>query len=222
MTGSSSDGFRLPAPGSRTILPGVATAIALVLSIAVAAASGEETVLNLRAKVVSAATGGALTITLLRWSTDAERSPLVAALSAPPPAPAPAAGGRAAGRGGRGAAPPTPAQRLATAVRAAPTLGFIWGEGVTGYSIKYAWRSPSTDRVIFVIDRRLGAHAPEWGLEASTAPEPDFTVIELHLDGAGGGEGKSSLSAAVIVDPAEPTLALDRFAAAPALFKVSR
>ena len=108
------------------------------------------------------------------------------------------------------------------AVKTAPTLGYIWGEGVTGYSIKYAWRSPSADRIIVVIDRRLGAHAPEWGLAASAAPEADFTVIELHLDGAGAGEGKSSLSAAVIVDPAAPTLALDRFVAAPALLKVSR
>ena len=113
-------------------------------------------------------------------------------------------------------------QRLAAAVRAAPTLGYIWGEGVTGYSIEYAWRSPSADRIIFVLDRRLGAHAPEWGLAASTAPEPDFTVIELHLDAAGAGKGKSSLSAAVIVDPAAPTLALDRFAAAPVLLEVSR
>jgi len=197
-------------------------AVAGVVSFAVGAESAADGVLDLRAKVVSVATGGALTITVLRWSTDAERSPLLAAVSAQPPAPAPPAGGRAAGRGGRGAPPPTPAQRLATAVKAAPTLGYIWGEGVTGYSIKYAWRSPSADRIIVVIDRRLGAHAPEWGLAASSAPEPDFTVIELHLDAAGAGEGKSSLSAAVIVDPAAPTLALDRFSAAPALLRVSR
>jgi len=214
----------------------VAAALSLAL-FAVGAASAEDAVLNLRASVVSVATGGALTITLFRWSTDAERAPLLTALSerpvaargaggpqglplregAPPPA------GRTAGRGrgGRGAPPPSPAERLAAAVKGAPTLGYIWGEGVTGYSIKYAWRSPAADRVVLVIDRRLGAHAPEWKL-AATAPEADFTVLELHLDGAGAGEGKSSLSAAVVVDAAAATVALDRFAAAPALLKVSR
>jgi hypothetical protein len=187
--------------------------------------AGEEGALNLRAKVVSAATGGALTITVYRWSTDAERAPLLTAVSAPPPPPpaaAPAAAGRAAGRGGRGGrgAPPlTPAQRLAAAVKAAPTLGYVWSDGVTGYSIKYAWRS--TGRVVLVIDRQLGAHAPEWGLESST-PDPEFTLVELHLDKTGAGEGKSSLSTAVIVDPAAPTLALDRYAAAPVVIKVSR
>jgi membrane protein involved in colicin uptake len=44
----------------------------------------------------------------------------------------------------------------------------------------------------------------------------------LHLAGDGAGEGKSSLSTAVVVDPGAATLALDRFAAAPVLLKVSR
>ena len=184
--------------------------------------------LSLRAKVVPAATGGSLTVTVSRWSTDAERAPLLTALSVPPPPPpaaAPAAGGRAAGRGGRGgrgAPPPTPIERLATAVKAAPTLGYVWGDGVTGYSIKYAWRSSASDRIVLVTDRRLGAHAPEWGLPAAPPPEPEFTVIELRLDGTGAGEGKASLSAAVVVDAAASTLALDRFAAAPVLLKVTR
>jgi hypothetical protein len=206
---------------------------ALLLVAAVHVSAGEDAVLNLRAKVVPAATGGALTVTVYRWSTDAERTPLLTALSAPPPPPPAAAGGpqgpppptgRAAGRGGRGGGrgtpPPTPIERLATAVKAAPTLGYIWGDGVTGYSIKYAWRSAG--RVVLVTERRFGAHAPEWGLASETGPEAEFTVIELHLDTMGAGEGKSSLSAPVVVDAAASTLALDRFAAAPTLLKVTR
>jgi hypothetical protein len=199
------------------------------VSFTAGAASAEDAVLSLRAKVVPAATGGSLTVTVLRWSTDAERAPLLTALSVPPPPPpaaAPAAGSRAAGRGGRGgrgsAPPPTPTERLATAVRAAPTLGYIWGDGVTGYSIKYAWRSPASDRVVLVTDRRLGAHAPEWALPVGPPPTPEFTVIELRLDGTGAGEGKASLSTAVVVDATASTLALDRFAAAPTLLKVTR
>ena len=48
---------------------------------------------------------------------------------------------------------------MAAAIAAAPTVGFIWGDGVTGYSIKYAWRSPATgkgERIVLVVDRRLG------------------------------------------------------------------
>src|SRR5207253_9277968 len=86
-------------------------------------ATGDAGALSLRATITipaeasakaGAATKEGLTIALSRWSTDAERAPIVAALAAPPPAPTPqaapaAAGGRAgaAGRGrGRGAPPP--------------------------------------------------------------------------------------------------------------------
>jgi len=233
VNGSSAEGFGLRASGFRTRLGRFAAAV-LAASFSAGAASAEDAVLSLRAKVVPAATGGLLTVTVFRWSTDAERAPLLTALSDRPAAetggpkgpPLQAPAGRAAGRGGRGARggapPPTPIERLATAVKAAPTLGYVWGDGVTGYSIKYAWRSPASDRIVLVTDRRLGAHAPEWGLPAGTPPEPDLTVIELRLDGSGAGEGKASLSAAVVVDAAASTLALDRFAAAPTLLKVTR
>jgi len=163
---------------------------------------------------------------------------LLAALSTPPPqpaAPATAPTGRAAGRGGRGGAapPPSPMARLEAAIKSAPTCGYIWGEGVTGYSIKYAWRAPSADgadRIVLVTDRRIGAHAPAStlapGAPASTAPgdpvERDFTVIEMRLDEKGSGEAKSSLGTRVVVDGAAKTLALDDYASAPALLKVTR
>ena len=186
----------------------------------------------------SAATGtptGPMTIELLRWSTDAERAPLINALSAPTPPPAAAAApaqgrgaGRAAGRGGRGgraAAAPSlsPAARLDAAIKAAPTCGYVWGEGVTGYSIKYAWRSPSAsggDRIVLVTARRLGAQS----LSASPAApdaDADFTIIDMQLDQKGMGDAKASY-ANVIVDAATKTLALDGQAPSPMLLKVTR
>ena len=206
-----------------------------VAVLAVSVVSAEEAVLNLRATVAPAA-GEALTITVFRWSTDAERVPVIAALKAPPPpaaAPAGAAagrGGRAGRAGGRGAAPPPSTDaRLSAAIKAAPTLGYIWGDGVTGYSIKYAWRaapvgrgfSPA-DRIVLITDRRLGAHAPEWGLSARPSPDAEFTLIELQLDAKGAGEGKTSLSANVVMDATANTLALDGYAAAPAMIRVTR
>ena len=217
----------------------VAMIAAIVLTSPDGAAWSESPALNLRAAFMGAATAGSsLEITLFRWPTDAERAPLLAALSTTPlPAPtgrAAGPGGRG-GRGGRGATPPAPSPmaRLEAAVKAAPTCGYIWGEGVTGYSIKYAWRAPSADgadRIVLVTDRRIGAHAPAStlapGAPASTAPgdpvERDFTVIEMRLDGKGSGEAKSSLGTRVVVDGAAKTLALDDYASAPALLKVTR
>jgi len=201
--------------------------------------SGNGAVLDLRASVIGGAPGDGLRIELLRWSTDAERAPMLAPLAAPaasapaPPAAAPAgapvapAGGRAGrgGRGGRGAAPPlNPLARLAAAVKAAPTIGFIWGGGSTGYSIKYAWQSASSEavrRVVLVTDRRIGAAQPVWPASSVTDGDSEFTVIEMRVDARGNGEAKTSIVTGVIVDADARTLALDRFAAAPAQLRIT-
>jgi len=96
---------------------------------------------------------------------------------------------------------------------------------VTGYSIKYAWRSPATEdmqRVVLVTDRRLDSHAPDWAPASGAAGDADFTVIELRLDRQGAGEGKTSLTTSVAIDTAANTLALDGYAAAPVMLRVTR
>jgi hypothetical protein len=210
------------------------SAVAFLASVALTVggrtAAGDAAALSLRATITSAETKATLTIALSRWSTEAERAPLLAPLAAPPPAPAPAAaGGRAGarGRGGRGAPPPPPGPlaRLSAAIKAAPTLGYIWTDGVTGFSIKYAWHAPATDeseRIVLVTDRRLDSHAPGWAPASGAAGDADFTVIEMRLDGRGVGEGKTSLTTRVAIDTAANTLALDGYAAAPAFLKVTR
>jgi hypothetical protein len=59
-------------------------------------------------------------------------------------------------------------------------------------------------------------------LPAGPAPDAEYTLIELHLDAKGLGEGKTSLSANVVADAAARTVALDGYAAAPALLRISR
>lgn len=229
----------------------------LVLGPVVIIASGmvraEGPALKLKASVIGAGAPTApMTIELFRWSTDGERAPLMAALSAPPPPPpnaAPAApAGRAgrAGRGGRaGGGPPplSPLERLTNAVKAAPTVGFIWSDAPTGYSIKYAWRasaapngvegSPNApQRVVLVTERRLGANSTSWPAPAASKADAsektlatanaEFTVVEMRIDGKGIGEAKSSLSSPVVVDAAANTLAIDKYADAPVLLKVTR
>jgi hypothetical protein len=73
-----------------------------------------------------------------------------------------------------------------------------------------------------VTDRRLGANEPGWPSASGPASAADFTVIEMRLGGKGTGEAKASLSAPVVVDAAAKTLALDGYAGAPALLKVTR
>lgn len=213
-------------------------AIVLIALALVFPAAAAEPVLTLRAVGVGT-TDVPLTIEVFRWSSDAERSPLMAALApAPPPPAAPAAATEAAGRGGRGGggrggrggrgggAPADPMARLTAAVKAAPTVGFVWGDGVTGYSIKYAWRAPEadagTERIVLVTDRRLGAHAPDWSPAPGPAADAEFTVIEMRVAAKGAGEGKTSLATKIALDAAAKTLALEGYASAPVQLKVSR
>ena len=210
------------------------------------AAAGE---INLKATSANVSEPGApVRVQILRWSTDEERNPVVAALNpAPPPAaparaagPAAGAGPGAAGRGARGAAgrggrgnastPPDPIAALTAAIGKAPTLGYIWTNEVTGYSIKYAYHASLSDggeRIVLATDRRLGAHSPGWRPVASPT-DYEFTLLEIHLNAKGLGEAKSSLTTKVIVDdngpgapgaPVAKTVALDNYASAPAIFQ---
>jgi hypothetical protein len=72
-----------------------------------------------------------------------------------------------------------------------------------------------------VTDRRLGAHVTSVAAASNAAAVPDFTVIELRVDGKGLGEGKASLTTNVVVDAHAGTLALEDYAAAPLLLKVT-
>jgi hypothetical protein len=195
--------------------------------------------------------GSPIRVRIVRWSTDEERNPVVAALN-PAPVTVPARGGAApadrggagrggrggAGRGGRGdasAAPITPIAALTAAIGKGPTIGYVWTNDVTGYSIKYAYHAPLPDggeRIILATDRRLGAYTAGWkpvsatpaGAKAAAEPgstDYEFTLIEIHLDAKGLGEGKTSLTTRVIVDDTAgaKTVALDNYAAAPAILQ---
>ena len=232
----------------RVIVLGLTAASVVV---ARAGAAGETHALALKA-TVAAASSDPLTITVQRWATDAERAPLLTALTAAAaPAQTPAtdasaraggAGGARAGRGGAGrgdgsaagrgargrggsggAAAASPLARFTTAVKAAPTLGYVWGS-VTGYSIKYAWHSADVGkrRIVLVTERRIDA-APR--LAPTTAPadaEADFSVIEIRFTGAGVGEGRTAAASDITVDQQAGTLALKDYTAASPLFRINR
>jgi hypothetical protein len=226
--------------------------IAIALCVAAIPAStapaGEVTLTATSANVSEG--GSPVKIQILRWSTDEERTPVIAALNAPPPvaAPNPAAGrgvaglpaslpagagantsaaaGRGRGRGARGrggpAVPLTPIAALTAAIGKAPTLGYIWTSDITGYSIKYARQVALPDggeRIILATDRRLGAYAAAWKPASSSVTDYEFTLIEIRMNSNGSGEGKTSLTTNVIADAGAKTIALDDYAAAPAILK---
>lgn len=198
---------------------------AFALALLLAGASSDE--VDLTATSVNVMQPGtAVKIRILRWSTDEERAPIMAALN-PAPAPGPARNPDAAptgrGRAGRGrgrggpAAPLSPIAAFTAALGRAQTIGYIWTNDITGYSIKYAWRSKLPDgaeRVVLASDRRLGAYTGEWKA-AAPAQETDytFTLIELRVGPGGTLEGKTSLTQKIVVDGEAKSVALDNYAA---------
>jgi hypothetical protein len=133
-----------------------------------------------------------------------------------------ARGRGARGRGDAAAKPPDPIAEFTGALAKAPTVGYIWTDEVVGYSIKYARRIPLPDggeRIVLATDRRLGAGTPAWKPAAGIPTDFEFTVIEIHMDSKGLGEAKASLTSNVVLDNEIKTLALDGYAAAPAIFQ---
>ena len=147
------------------------------------------------ANVVGA--GEPVTIELLKWSTDADRDRLASVL---------------AWYGEKEVA------------GAMPTVGYLWTSASAGYSIRYAYRIPGTDggqRIILLTDRKLGAWSPEaWKPTAAATPDPSsFSVIELRVNRAGQGEGKTSLTTKVTFEAAIKSIALENYAAQPVILK---
>lgn len=174
-------------------------------------------------------------IDILRWSTEAERGKLMDAWDLKAGS---GRGGRGAGRGGgargggasrggRGGTgnptpPPAPEAMLATALKEATTVGYLWSREVAGYAIRYAGKTANPDgseRVVLITQRRLGAVNDLWKPAGSDAPAYDFSVIELRINAKGNGEGKTSLSGKVAPDAALKIVALDNYDALPVVFE---
>ena len=202
--------------------------IAAALALAAMFASTASNDIDLTATSINVAGSGTpVKVHLLRWSTDDERAPLLAALAAAPPptsarnpdAPAPGRGRAGRGRGRSAAAAPlTPIAAFTAALARMPTVGYLWTNDITGYSIKYAWHSPlpdGTDRIVLISDRRLGAYTGAWKTQ-SDAPDTDytFTLIEMHVASNGSLEGRTSLAAKIAVDGSAKTVALENYGAA--------
>ena len=141
--------------------------------------------------------GEPVRIELLKWSTDADRDRLTSVL---------------AWYGEKEVA------------GSLPTVGYLWTSASAGYSIRYAYRIPAADggqRIILLTDRKLGAWSPEsWKPTAAATPDPNpFSVVELRVNRAGQGEGKTSLTTKVTFEASTKSIALENYAAQPVILK---
>jgi hypothetical protein len=185
------------------------------------AATGELNLTATSANVIEP--GIPVRIRILRWSTDEERIPVVAAMTPAAPATAPpataaglpagagpgrsaAGGGRGAARGGRGGggrggrgdagAALTPVAAFTAAIGRAPTLGYIWTNDITGYAIKYAYHASLPDggeRIVLATDRRLGAYSPAWKPVAAS-PVTDYEFTLIEIRLDSRGSGQGTTS----------------------------
>jgi hypothetical protein len=157
---------------------------------------------KITATTVNLTPGGGenISITVSRWSEDADRDKLMAALNAKAEA------------------------GLHEALTALPTVGYLWTSEVVGYPLRYAHHAKlpdGTERILLATDRPLGSWTRGGAWKAAgqkgTLDYP-FTLIELRVR-RGTGEGKMSLGAKVVTEAEGKVIALENYAAAPVLLK---
>jgi hypothetical protein len=158
----------------------------------------------------------------------ADPAPDPSAVADPVPTAGRAGRGGRGGRGARGGDTPeapalTPEKSLAAALTSAPIVGHLWSSEVAGYSLRSAAKIVGPDggeRIVLITDRRLGAWNELWKpVETNAVSDYEFSVIELHLNSKGEGEGKVSLIGKVAADSAAKVIALENYAASPVILK---
>jgi hypothetical protein len=138
---------------------------------------------------------GTVEIVVNRWSTDAERDRLMSVLLEKGP------------------------EKLLDTLQDMPRVGYFRTPNSIGYDIHYARHNPLPDggeRVVLATDRRIGF----W--EAANQPRSidyPFTVIELHVNADGEGEGKMSLATKITADKESKTIILEDYANQPVLLQ---
>jgi hypothetical protein len=130
-----------------------------------------------------------------RWSSDAERDRLLNVLME------------------------QGSEKLLDALQKNPKVGYIRTPNSIGYDLHFARKTPLPDggeRVVLATDRYITY------FEAINRPRSidyPFTVIELHINANGEGEGKMSLATKVIPDKESKTIVLEDYGTQPVLLQ---
>jgi hypothetical protein len=124
--------------------------------------------------------GTKVTIQVLRWLSEADRTKAAAVLSAN-------------------------GDQHEKELAQLPTCGYIWTQGPIGYALKYAHRISERsggERIVLVTDRPLGSlDFPEWKDSSGNSVRPRAsTVVELRLSPNGSGSGRISFAGLTVYD----------------------
>jgi hypothetical protein len=144
--------------------------------------------------------GGADTVEIVveRWSTDKERDKLMKALMEKGP------------------------EKLLDTLQDLPRVGYFRTPNSIGYDLHYARKAPlpeGGERIVLLTDRYIGF----W--EAANRPRTidyPFTLIEMHINRDGEGEGKMSLATKIRFDKEANTIELENYQTQPVLLKSVR
>jgi hypothetical protein len=167
--------------------------LALTLLTVPAPAASAKPIETFRAFAASLGTGraGSLTITINRWSTDAEREMLLTTLQEFGP------------------------DKLVDTLMKLPPVGYMRTPNSLGYDLYYARNNPAPDggrQVVIGTNRRVRFR------EAATSQRSlqyQMTVIELRLNADGKGEGKMVPAAKVSWNAKEKKIAIENYNALP-------
>ena len=138
---------------------------------------------------------GTVEIVVNRWSTDKDRDRLLSTLMEKGP------------------------EKLLDVLQDLPRVGYFRTPDSIGWDIHYARRAPMPEggeRVVLATDRRIGF----W--EASNRPRSidyPFTVVELHLNADGEGEGTMSLATKITGDKENNMVVLENYGTTPVMLK---
>jgi hypothetical protein len=141
------------------------------------------------------ARAGIVEIAINRWSTEAERDKLVAALQS----------------GGQ--------QALLQALQSAPAVGYIRTPDSLGWDLHYAHQTVAADgsRHVFLATDRL-IHMWEQIYQTRSVDYP-FMLIELQLDSTGHGEGRLMVASKIVPNAAMKLVQIENFSTEPVLLE---
>ena len=182
---------------ARTRIVGVFGVCVLLLSSAAAVAQGAERskpIETFTCFAVSLGTGkaGVVDITINRWSTDAEREMLLTTLQ----------------EFGQD-------KLLAALEKIRPPVGYMRTPNSIGYDLYYARNNPQPDgsrKVVMATNRRVSFRE---AANDTRSMQYQFTLIEIHIDKNGKGEGKLVPAAKVSWDTKAKKIEIDNYNALP-------
>jgi hypothetical protein len=134
-------------------------------------------------------------IVVTRWSTDAERDRLITALI------------------DKGA------DKLLDVLQDTPKVGYVRSPAGLGWDLHYARRTPLGDgaeQVVVATDRPLSFSET---VNQPRSVDYPFTIIELHLNAQGEGEGKMSVATKIVADKESGSIVLENYGIQPVMLQ---